>query len=139
MTIPFTVDAPAAIRYECTAEPLEICCHCRDCQRATGSAYYTGLLVPNDAFKLTQGEPTYYAVTADSGRTLRRGFCATCGSPVLILIGTQPFCSIVAASLDDPSWFLRQFDIFISDEKPWDQMNPTLPKFEQYSPPYDPK
>jgi len=32
--------ACGAIRYECAAEPLYMVnCECRDCQRATGSAY----------------------------------------------------------------------------------------------------
>jgi len=129
--------ACGAIRYECSAAPLRsVNCHCRDCQRATGSAYYAELLVPNDAFKLTQGEPTYYAITADSGATLRRGFCATCGSPVLIIIGTQPFCSIAAASLDDPSWYRPEMDIFTSRAHPWDVMDPALPKFPAMPPPF---
>ncbi len=43
-----------AVRYECAAEPLFIGnCHCRDCQRSTGSAYVPALAVPARALKIT--------------------------------------------------------------------------------------
>jgi hypothetical protein len=137
MPVPFTGGcACRAIHYECAAAPLRaVNCHCRDCQRATGSAYYAELLVLSDAFNLTKGQPTYYAVTANSGRTLRRGFCPECGCPVLIRIADQPFLSIAAASLDDPSWYQPEMDIFTSRAHAWDYMNPSLPKFPEMPPP----
>jgi hypothetical protein len=142
MTIPFYGGcACGAIRYECTAEPLEMfCCHCRDCQQAGGGPYSPAVLVPSKAFKLTRGSPRYYSTPSAAGGTHTRGFCAECGSWILGAVDPAlPFTGICASSLDDPSWFLPQFDIFVSDAQPWDQMNPTLPKFEQYSPSYDPK
>ena len=39
---------------------------------------------------------------------------------------------INAGSLDDPSWFRPQFDIFASDAQPWDQMDPAIPKYDKY-------
>ena len=44
--------------------------------------------------------------------------------------GTNAF--IRTASLDDPSWFNPQVDVWTSDEHPWDQMNPALPRLEKY-------
>jgi hypothetical protein len=41
---------------------------------------------------------------------------------------------VTAGSLDDPSWFQPQMDIFMSDAQPWDQMDPAMPKFEEYPP-----
>ena len=46
----------------------------------------------------------------------------------------SPFIGILAGTLDDPSWFQPQMDIFVSDAQPWDQMDPKIPKFEQYPP-----
>jgi hypothetical protein len=69
-----------AVRYECFAAPMRsFKCHCRDCQRTSGSAFLPGMVVPADALKLIRGEPKYYAVTADSGHTVSRGFCPECG------------------------------------------------------------
>lgn len=48
--------ACGAIRYECASKPIaSFNCHCRACQRFTGSAYISGVLVPSAAFELTQG------------------------------------------------------------------------------------
>jgi len=44
------------------------------------------------------------------------------------------FLGIKVSSLDDPSWFKAQADIFTSEAQPWDFMDPALPKFEQYPP-----
>ena len=43
--------ACGAIRYSCAAEPLYMGnCHCRDCQRATGSAYFAAVIVKQSDF-----------------------------------------------------------------------------------------
>jgi hypothetical protein len=48
VTVPFTGGcACGAVRYECAAEPfMALNCHCRDCQRASGSAYASGCSSP---------------------------------------------------------------------------------------------
>ena len=68
------------VRYECTAEPV-VCgfCHCRDCQRETGSAFGATLFVPANAVTIT-GEVKYYDRVADSGNFVSRGFCPACGA-----------------------------------------------------------
>ena len=48
------------------------------------------------------------------------------------------FVGVLAASLDDPSWFQPEMDVFVSEAQPWDQMDPAIPKFGQY-PPSSPK
>ena len=118
-----------AIRYECSADPLlALNCHCRDCQRASGSAFASVLAVPKDALKIT-GEPKYHDVKADSGNTISRGFCPECGSPLFTKLSARPdLVGIRAASLDDPSWHKPAMDIYTSSAQPWDYMNPDLPK-----------
>ena len=72
-----------AIRYEITAEPMMAGhCQCLDCQHETGGGHASFLAFPADAVKLT-GTPRFYEVKADNGNTMRRGFCPTCGSPVV--------------------------------------------------------
>ena len=83
MKTPFSGEcACGAIRYECTAEPAAMVqCHCRDCQRATGSACIYVVLVPAKSFKLTRGALRYHLTESVALGHQRRGFCATCGSP----------------------------------------------------------
>ena len=131
MGIPFVGGcACGAVRYECTTEPvMALNCHCRDCQRATGTAYASGLFVSASAFRFTKGEPKYHIATADSGKTVGRGFCAECGSLVVATQAAFPIFIIYASSLDDPSCHRPTMDQFTSSAQPWDHMDPTLPKY----------
>ena len=48
-----------AVRYECADDPIAMGnCHCRDCQRATGSAFAAAVLVPVSAVRIS-GEVKY--------------------------------------------------------------------------------
>ena len=122
--------ACGAIRYACTVTPIfSFNCHCRDCQRETGSAFAPVLGVPKTAFRITQGSPQYFALTADSGHTTKRAFCGTCGSPLFGLPGSAlDLVTIRVGSLDDPSEFRASQDIYVESAQPWDCMDPTLPK-----------
>jgi hypothetical protein len=122
--------ACGAIRYRCTAEPLfSLNCHCRDCQRETGSAFAPIFAVARAAFTVTQGRPKYFDLTGDSGHTTRRAFCGECGSSLFGEPAVRPdMVTIRAGSLDDPSRFRPSLDIYTSSAQPWDCMNPDLPK-----------
>ena len=119
-----------AIRYECSADPLmSVNCHCRDCQRASGSAFMAVVVVPKDALKIAKGEPKYHAVRADSGNMVSRGFCPECGAPLFTKLSAMPdIMAIKVGSLDDPSWYRPTMDIYTASAQPWDYMNPDVPK-----------
>jgi hypothetical protein len=89
------------IRYECAADPIAMGnCHCRDCQKATGSAFAAAVLVPTSAVNIT-GEVKYHEVTGDSGRIVRRGFCPNCGVRLFGKATASPeIISIMAGSLE---------------------------------------
>src|SRR5689334_4588615 len=116
------------IQYVFSGKPVfAFNCHCRDCQRFTGSAFISGMVVPAATFELTRGEPRFYTRRADSGGEISRGFCAVCGSPVLARLSRLPdVIAIPAASLDDPSWHRPAVDMFTASAQPWDYMNPAL-------------
>jgi hypothetical protein len=107
-------------------------CHCRDCQRLCGSAFSAVVYVPAKAFKITQGAPRYHRTSSEGGGHNLRGFCPECGSRLFGGISDEGQ-GINASSLDGPSSFRPQMDIFTSDAQPWDQMDANLPKFEKYS------
>ena len=130
--------ACGSIRYECKSEPiLAYKCHCRACQRASGSGFVALLWAHSDKLHLTANEPKYYAVAADSGRQLKRGFCAECGSNVLLQPGFPDIIFIVAASLDDPSQCKPQAEIWTSCAQPWDMLNTSLQQFDHQFTPED--
>ncbi|MBI3244901.1 MAG: GFA family protein [Deltaproteobacteria bacterium] len=136
MSIPFTGGCMCgAVRYECATEPLMAAnCHCLDCQRATGSAYASVFFVPKSAVKIT-GEVKYYESKGDSGSSIRRGFCPTCGSRLFGLPAVMSEnMGIMAGSLDDSSSHKPAIDIYTSSAQPWDYMNPEVAKFPKGPP-----
>jgi hypothetical protein len=112
---------------------LMLHCHCRDCQRSSGGPFSSFIIVPKDAFSLLQGSLRFHDSPSEAGGKTHRGFCQNCGSPIVVATDSQPqTVAIRTASLDDPSWFKQQMDVWISDAHPWDQMNSTVVKFEKY-------
>ena len=124
--------ACGSIRYECESKPLLLYkCHCRACQRASGSGFAALIWVASDKLQLTANHPQYYAVVADSGRQLERGFCPKCGSNVLLQPSFPDVVFIVVSSLDDPSEFKPEQEIWTSSAQPWDLLDSNLQQFDQ--------
>ncbi len=130
MKVPFAGGcACGAIRYECSARPnFSWNCHCRDCQRASGAGYCPVMYVPKEALKVS-GNPKYYRVTAESGRTVDRGLCTNCGSNLFILAELVPdMQGIWAGSLDDPSLFTPQVNVWTRSSPWWATIDPSMIK-----------
>ena len=126
-----------AVRYEVTARPIAMFnCHCRACQKITGGAYVPVVLVRTKTFKLTQGALRYHFTETIKGEPHRRGFCGDCGARLTGAETRLPsrWIGLTASSLDDPSAFRPEYDIFTSHAQPWDLMDPKRPKHEQYPP-----
>jgi hypothetical protein len=118
------------VRYEISEKPISTAnCHCRTCQKAVGAAYFSAFFVPASALTIT-GDYKEYASIAASGNTMFRGFCPECGTS---LFGrNSKFTEIrpvSAATLDDPSIYNPEKDMWVADAQLWDVMNPELPKF----------
>ena len=68
------------VRYTVTGEPaFSGLCHCRNCQRYTGSAFEALIAFPAASISV-QGELKTYDDTGDSGQPVHRRFCPNCGS-----------------------------------------------------------
>lgn len=106
--------ACGAVRYALADDPIfHLVCHCADCQKASGSAFAEVLIVAADRLAMLGCEPRYFEVDADSGRTMQRGFCEVCGSPVLIRRPATPqVVFLQAGSLDDPGAFKPTVEVF---------------------------
>ena len=124
--------ACGAIRYSVEGPPRYLGnCHCRDCQQATGSAYFPGVGVKTENFTLEQGEPAWFERTGDSGNVIARAFCRDCGSPVFLMgKERQHFRVLYAGSLDDPSLFEPAQNIFTKSAQHWAWPNEDMPSHE---------
>ena len=102
-----------AVRYELDRSSiLAACnCHCRDCQRQTGSGYTTFVVVAEDGFKLVSGNlksctrsPESDSLACGSPANIR-SFCPECGSPIVGSALSGPGLVFVkAGSLDESDW-----------------------------------
>jgi len=55
-----------------------ILCHCTDCQRTSGTAFSSNVLIPDAKLKI-EGKVGKYESKAKSGNVMTRFFCSQCG------------------------------------------------------------
>ncbi len=124
-----------AVRFEARGAPLFAGnCHCRDCQKATGSGYMPVMGFPVQAVTIS-GEVRYFERIADSGKRADEGFCPACGARLFAHAEELANMVLVQASaLDEPARFVPQLDMYTASAQPWDVMDPKLPKFERMPP-----
>ncbi len=123
------------VRYEISGEPLfSGHCHCKDCQKATGTGHVSVMVFRRTAVKVT-GELKTFAVQADSGQPFIRNFCPNCGSLIYGESGAgAATINVAAGTLDDPSVFRPQFSIYTRSRQAWDHLEGGLPEFEAMPP-----
>ncbi len=93
------------VRFETDAVPqIQILCHCTDCQRVSGSAFYAAYLVPTESMTLTQGETVRFDVDPDTGRINSRRFCGRCGTRLWAEL-EMGISSVNGMALDDRKHF----------------------------------
>jgi hypothetical protein len=108
-----------AVRYAIAERPLRLyVCHCRECQKQSGSAFGMSLIVRRAAFAVTQGTAGSWSRQADSGRTMACFFCAVCGSRLWHARDGIDTVSVKAGSLDTPADFSSATHIWTSRKVP---------------------
>jgi hypothetical protein len=73
-------------------------CHCRMCQQAFGNIFATFINVSGANVSWDTALPSYYA----SSKIARRGFCATCGTPLSFQFLDAEYLDLSVGSLDEP-------------------------------------
>jgi hypothetical protein len=119
-----------AVRYTTTAEPvMSAVCHCRDCQRFTGSAFGALVGVPKEALTIDGTMKTFTSL-GGSGKPILRHFCPECGSSIAEEPGTRPGLVILnVGTLDDPKSVTPAREIFCDDALPWVQVTGDMLRF----------
>jgi hypothetical protein len=117
----------STVRYEANGSPLYAGhCHCRDCQRATGTGHLTAVGFNKYDVRI-EGELRVYATKGGSGREVRRYFCPTCGSYIFSESDARPGAvNLAAGTLDDPGTISPTFSVFDRDRHAWDYMSPEI-------------
>jgi len=123
-----------AVRYRLMTAPMFVhCCHCRSCQRQTGSAFVINALIETDRIERLAGEPEPVLVPTDSGRPHEIHRCPSCGIAVWSDYGRRPALRFVrAGTLDDASAIIPDVHIFTRSKLPWVRLPQGVPAFEVY-------
>ncbi|MBV8682266.1 MAG: GFA family protein [Caulobacteraceae bacterium] len=126
--------ACGAIRFELLAAPMFThCCHCRDCQRQTGSAFVLNALIETDRIALLQGEPRPFPMPTPSGFPHDIYRCADCGTALWSDYGGRTGLRFVrVGALDEPELVPPDVHIFTRSKLPWIGLPPETPAFEIY-------
>jgi hypothetical protein len=126
-----------AVRYGLTSEPLFThCCHCRNCQRQTGSAFVVNVLIESDRVKLLAGDPQPVDVPRDDGSAQRIYRCPTCQVAVFSQYTHPGIRFVRAGTLDDPSSVTPDVHIYTRSKLGWVVLPEAVPAFDVY---YDTK
>jgi len=109
---------------------ITMACHCRECQRMTGSAFSLSSLYPTDHFQVTAGEP----VPCKVGAQTTHYFCPQCHSWLYSQpVGMEQLVNIRATLLDDAAGFRPFMEVYTSEKLPWVNL-PASHSFEKFPP-----
>lgn len=118
------------VRYDFNGEmAMAVHCHCRDCQRASGSGSAAIFAANRNDVQLS-GNTSSFESKGDSGQAVVRHFCPNCGSPLFSHVEVlSDLIFMRIASLDDPSQIRPGMHIYCDSSQVWDRPNDPLPKF----------
>jgi hypothetical protein len=122
------------LRYRMHGAPMFVhCCHCKDCQRQTGSAFVLNALIEADRVELVCGDPRGFDMPTDSGRPHRVFRCPDCGTAVWSEYGGLTKLRFVrVGTLDEASTVLPDVHIYVRSKLPWVALPEGVPAFEAY-------
>jgi hypothetical protein len=126
--------ACGTVRYQLGSAPMFVnCCHCRDCQRQTGSAFVINAVIETDRIAVLSGQPEPVTVPTESGRPHDIYRCAICHTAVWSDYGRRPLLRFVrVGTLDDPAALPPNAHIFTRSKLSWIDLPKSVPAFEIY-------
>src|SRR6266446_1994101 len=99
-----------AVRYAASSAPVRVTyCHCKFCQRATGSAYMVEPIFRKASLEIVYGiHATYAQGSAGSGKQVTINFSSTCSTKLFLSFERFPeVFGVYGGTFDDPNWFER--------------------------------
>ncbi len=123
------------VRYHLTSRPLFVhCCHCRWCQRETGSAFVLNAMIESTRVVLTKGVPSKIMIPSESGKGQQMVRCPECQTTLWShYSGIGDKVSFVrAGTLDEPALTPPDIHIFTSTKLPWVQLPQDIPAVREY-------
>ena len=124
------------IRYRLTNAPMIVhACHCRDCQKLSGSAFALNLWIERKFVEVTGPAPVTFRVPpGSSGKPHDVYACATCGTHLWNKYHAAPGDTVLlcVGTLDDPSAVEPPVHIFTRSKAPWLELPEGARVFETF-------
>jgi hypothetical protein len=110
------------------------CCHCRWCQRETGSAFALNAMIEADHVTHLAAEPEMVDTPSASGRGQKIARCSRCRIALWSNYGgAGPLLRFVrVGTLDEPDQLPPDIHIFTSSKQPWVLLAPGAPAVPEY-------
>ncbi len=128
-----------ALRYRIEGTPIVVhACHCRWCQRETGTAHALNAVYEAERVVHTAGEPEIVDTPSASGKGQRIARCPDCKVAVWSNYPQSgPAVRFVrVGTLDDPDLCPPDIHIYTSSKQPWVTLPPDARAVPEF---YDPK
>ena len=124
------------VRYRVTAPPIFVnCCHCRNCQKLTGSAFALNAMIEADRVEVTgEGQPV---TSGEADKETRCPKCKTLLWATHRLFG-DPILFLRVGTLDCGETIEPNAHFFISRKYPWVVLPSGIPAFAELPGPDDP-
>lgn len=107
-----------AVRFVARGAPVRApICHCRTCQKNTGSPFLAALIFKGGQVEITGELKTFQAPEVE------RRFCPQCGSLVCLTRPGRGECIVMLGSFDEPPAFVPDYEIYVTRRHSW------LPEF----------
>lgn len=125
-----------AIHYECDEQAMttSVHCHCKDCQRVTGSGKATVAMFPMTAVSIN-GAYKCFANVGSDGSHVERGFCPHCGSQMFTFVKEIPdHVFIKAGTMDNSDWLAVALTCWTDSASTWSTPDTALPSVKKNPP-----
>ncbi len=124
-----------ALRYSLTMAPMFVhCCHCRWCQRETGSAFVLNALIEADGINLLRGASEVVDTPSESGKGQKITRCPSCRIAVWSTYAGagDKIRFLRVGTLDEPDRLPPDIHIFTASKQPWVLLPQEVPAVEAY-------
>jgi len=123
------------VRYRLTSRPLFVhCCHCRWCQRDSGTAFAMNAMIEADRVERLGGEVEVVDTPTLSGKGQKISRCPKCRIALWSnYSGAGPTVHFVrVGTLDEPDRLPPDIHIFTMSKQPWVALPAGVPAVEEY-------
>ncbi|MFK5914660.1 MAG: GFA family protein [Woeseiaceae bacterium] len=106
-------------------------CHCTRCQKFTGSAHATNIIIDPAQFKWLNGEDSVGRFEIPDAKHFATSFCKKCGSSLPWITKSGKAVVIPAGSLDDDPKVKPIHNIYLANKASWYEEPDSLLKYDE--------